>query len=115
MKTTIHPSEYRAVVFEDLSNGFKFLTRSTIKTDATTKWEDGNDYPLVKVHVTSQSHPFFTGQEKLLDIEGRVDKFRSRQDAAKKAAEERAARAAASKTKPSKKIKIDETKEIIGR
>lgn len=115
MKSNIHPSEYRAVVFEDLSNGFRFLTRSTIKADETTKWEDGNEYPVVKVHITSQSHPFFTGQEKLLDIEGRVDKFRARQEAAKKAAEVRAARAAASKKKPAKKAKADETKKTLGR
>ena len=115
MKSSIHPSEYRAVVFEDLSNGFKFLTRSTIKADETTKWEDGNEYPLVKVHITSQSHPFFTGQEKLLDIEGRVDKFRARQEAAKKAAEDRAARATAAKSKPAKKPKADESKKTLGR
>lgn len=113
MKANIHPSEYRPVVFEDLSNGFKFLTRSTIKSDETTKWEDGNEYPIVKVHITSQSHPFFTGQEKLVDIEGRVDKFRARQEAAKKAADDRAARAAAAKAKPAKKPKADETKTIV--
>lgn len=113
MKANIHPSEYRAVVFEDLSNGFRFLTRSTIKADETTKWDDGNEYPLVKVHITSQSHPFFTGQEKLLDMEGRVDKFRARQEAAKKAAEDRAARMA--KTKPAKKPKADAEKKTIGR
>jgi large subunit ribosomal protein L31 len=113
MKSNIHPSEYRAVVFEDLSNGFKFLTRSTIKSDETTKWEDGNEYPIVKVHITSQSHPFFTGTEKLLDIEGRVDRFRARQEAAKKAAEDRAARMA--KTKPTKKTKTDVEKKTIGR
>lgn len=110
MKVDLHPKDYRAVVFEDLSNGFRFLTRSTIKTDETTKWEDGQEYPLVKVHITSASHPFFTGQEKLVDIEGRVDKFRARQDAAKKAAEEKAARIAAQKSKPAKKPKADETK-----
>lgn len=109
MKSNIHPKEYRAVVFEDLSNGFKFLTKSTIKSDETIKWEDGNEYPLVKVHITSASHPFFTGQEKLLDIEGRVDKFLARQAAGKKAVEERIAKAA-SKTKikakktPAKKL-----------
>ncbi len=110
MKTAIHPNDYRPVVFEDLNNGFKFLTRSTIKTDETVKWEDGNEYPLVKVHITSASHPFFTGQEKLVDIEGRVDKFRARQEAAKKAAEEKAARLKAAKAKPAKKPKLDETK-----
>lgn len=111
MKANLHPADYRPVVFEDLSNGFRILTRSTIKTDESTKWEDGQEYPLVKVHITSASHPFFTGQEKLVDIEGRVDKFRARQDAAKKAAEVRAARVAAQKAKPAKKPKADETSE----
>ncbi len=85
MKKTIHPSNYRAVVFEDLNDGSRFLTRSTIKADETIKWEDGNEYPLVKVHISSTSHPFFTGQEKLVDIEGRVDRFKARQEAAKAA------------------------------
>lgn len=112
MKANLHPAEYRPVVFEDLSNGFRFLTKSSIKTDETTKWEDGSEYPLVKLHITSTSHPFFTGQEKLVDIEGRVDKFRARQEAGKKAAEEKAARAAAAKKKPNKKPKADETKTV---
>lgn len=111
MKTNLHPADYRPVVFEDLSNGFKFLTKSTIKTEESITWEDGNEYPLVKVHITSTSHPFFTGQEKLVDIEGRVDKFRARQEAAKKAAAERAERLAKAKAKPAKKPKADETKE----
>ncbi len=112
MKTNLHPSDYRPVVFEDLSNGFRFLTKSSIKSDETTKWEDGNEYPIVKLHITSTSHPFFTGQEKLIDIEGRVDKFRARQEAGKKAAEEKAVRAAAAKKKPAKKAKTDETKSV---
>ena len=78
MKQSIHPDNYRLVVFEDLNNGFKFITRSTVDASETTKWEDGNDYPLVKVHITSASHPFFTGEERILDIEGRVDKFKAR-------------------------------------
>lgn len=89
MKKDIHPKNYRPVVFEDLNNGFKFLTRSTVTTDETTKWEDGNEYPLVKVHITSQSHPFFTGEERIVDIEGRVDKFKARAEAAAKAREAR--------------------------
>jgi len=112
MKTNLHPSDYRPVVFEDLSNGFRFLTKSSIKSDETTKWEDGNEYPIVKLHITSTSHPFFTGQEKLIDIEGRVDKFRARQEAGKKAAEEKAVRAAVAKKKPAKKPKLDETKTV---
>lgn len=93
MKKSIHPSSYRPVVFEDLNNGFRFLTRSTVATDDTTKWEDGNDYPLVKVHITSTSHPFFTGEERIVDIEGRVDKFKARAEAAAKARETRMATA----------------------
>ena len=89
MKKDIHPKSYRPVVFEDLNNGFKFLTRSTVATEETVKWEDGKEYPLVKVHITSQSHPFFTGEERIVDIEGRVDKFKARAEAATKAREAR--------------------------
>jgi large subunit ribosomal protein L31 len=84
MKKDLHPKAYRPVVFQDLNNGFTFMTRSTVATDETTKWEDGNEYPLVKIHISSASHPFFTGQEKLVDIEGRVDRFKARQEAAAK-------------------------------
>ena len=98
MKKDIHPSDYRTVVFEDLSNGFKFLSKSTAKTNETTKWTDGKEYPVVKVHISSASHPFYTGDEKLLDIEGRVDKFEAR---AKAAAKAKAAKIAGNK-KPAK-------------
>lgn len=90
MKKDIHPKNYRLVVFEDLNNGDKFITRSTISSDETTKWEDGKEYPLVKLHITSTSHPFFTGEERVLDIEGRVDKFKARAKAAEAAREARA-------------------------
>jgi large subunit ribosomal protein L31 len=93
MKTSIHPDDYRLVVFEDLNNGNKFLTRSTVSTDGTIKWEDGNEYPLVKVHITSSSHPFFTGEERILDIEGRVDKFKARAAAGQASKDKRAAAA----------------------
>ena len=89
MKKDIHPKNYRPVVFQDLNNGFKFLTRSTVATEETIKWEDGSEYPLVKVHITSQSHPFFTGEERIVDIEGRVDRFKARAEAASKAREAR--------------------------
>jgi len=89
MKKTIHPTTYRAVVFEDLNNGFRFLTRSTVAAEETITWEDGNEYPLIKVHITSTSHPFFTGEERIVDIEGRVDKFKARAEAAAKAKEAR--------------------------
>lgn len=84
MKKDLHPTNYRPVVFQDLNNGTAFVTRSTVITEETIKWEDGNEYPLVKVHISATSHPFFTGQEKLVDIEGRVDKFKARQEAAAK-------------------------------
>lgn len=90
MKKDIHPTNYRPVVFQDLNNGFSFLTRSTVATDDTIKWEDGNEYPLVKVHISSASHPFFTGEERIVDIEGRVDKFKARAKAAEAARDARA-------------------------
>jgi large subunit ribosomal protein L31 len=75
MKKDIHP-EYRAVVFQDVSSDFSFLTRSTIKTRETVTWTDGKEYPLVKVEVSSHSHPFYTGKQKIVDTAGRVDRFR---------------------------------------
>lgn len=75
MKKDIHP-EYREVVFQDISSDFKFLTRSTIKTRETIVWEDGKEYPLYKVEVSSQSHPFYTGKQNIVDTAGRVDRFR---------------------------------------
>ncbi len=89
MKTGIHPDNYRLVVFQDLNNGWSFLTRSTAASEETIKWEDGNEYPLVKVHISSASHPFFTGEERIVDIEGRVDKFKARAAAAKAARQKR--------------------------
>jgi large subunit ribosomal protein L31 len=74
MKKGIHP-DYRPVVFQDSSAGFSILTRSTIRSNETVKWEDGNTYPLVKLEISSASHPFFTGKQKLLDTTGRVEKF----------------------------------------
>lgn len=78
MKSSIHPQNYRAVVFSDDQAGFAFLTQSTATTDDTIKWEDGNTYPLIKVHISSASHPFFTGEEKIIDTEGRVDRFKAK-------------------------------------
>ncbi|MGD9020887.1 MAG: type B 50S ribosomal protein L31 [Lysobacterales bacterium] len=77
MKPDIHP-EYREVVFQDVSSDFAFLTRSTVKTKETIEWEDGKEYPLVKVEVSSASHPFYTGKHKLMDTGGRVDRFKRR-------------------------------------
>jgi len=74
MKKEIHPN-YRLVVFQDNSANFSFLTRSTVKTRDTIKWEDGNEYPLYKLDISSASHPFYTGQQRLVDTEGRVERF----------------------------------------
>ena len=82
MKKNLHPTEYRHVVFSDEVAGFAFLTRSTADSKETIKWEDGNEYPLVKMHISSASHPFFTGEEKIIDTEGRVDRFKRAQEMA---------------------------------
>ena len=78
MRKDIHPKEYRAVVFKDMSNDTAFLSKSTIRTKDTIIWEDGKEYPLVKLEISNTSHPFFTGKVKLVDTAGRVDKFRSK-------------------------------------
>ena len=74
MKKGIHP-EYKEVVFYDTSSDFKFLTKSTMTSKETIKWEDGNEYPLVKIEVSSASHPFYTGKKLFVDTAGRVEKF----------------------------------------
>ena len=78
MKNEIHPDSYRLVVFQDKSADFKFLTRSCAATKETIEWEDGNEYPLVNVEISSASHPFYTGKQKILDSGGRVERFRKR-------------------------------------
>jgi large subunit ribosomal protein L31 len=78
MKKDIHPTDYRFVVFKDMSNDYAFLSKSTVKTKETIKWEDGNEYPLVKLEISHTSHPFYTGKMQLVDTAGRVDKFRNR-------------------------------------
>ena len=77
MKKDGHPN-YRQVVFVDVSNDYRFLTRSTVKTKDTTRWEDGNEYPLYKLDTSSESHPFYTGTQKMVDTAGRVEKFRQK-------------------------------------
>lgn len=74
MKQGIHP-EYREVVFFDTSSDFKFLTKSTMTSDETIKWEDGKEYPVIKIEVSSASHPFYTGKKIFVDTAGRVEKF----------------------------------------
>ncbi len=78
MKQGIHPENYRLVVFKDMSNETSFLSRSTTNTKETIKWEDGNEYPLVKLEISYTSHPFFTGKMQLVDTAGRIDKFKTR-------------------------------------
>ncbi|OLO42261.1 50S ribosomal protein L31 [Alkalihalophilus pseudofirmus] len=77
MKPEIHP-EYRKVVFLDTSTGFKFLSGSTKYSNESIEWEDGNTYPLLKVEVSADSHPFYTGKQKLNDVGGRVDRFKKK-------------------------------------
>ena len=114
MRKDIHPDNYRLVVFEDLNNKERIITRSTVASDETTKWDDGNDYPLVKVHISASSHPFFTGEERILDIEGRVDKFKARAAAGKANKDKRAAAAQKSAKRTAAKIEKAETKgEIV--
>lgn len=78
MKKEIHPESYRMVVFKDMSNDHSFLTRSTTPSSETVTWEDGNEYPLVKVEISNTSHPFYTGKAMFVDTAGRIDKFKKR-------------------------------------
>jgi len=96
MKNDIHPS-YNEVVFLDTSTGFKFLTRTTMSSKETVTWEDGKDYPLVKVDISSASHPYYTGKMKYVDSAGRVEKFQKKYnwDKRKQAAKDKAAEAEA--------------------
>ena len=75
MKKDLHPKDYRFVVFQDVSCDYSFLTRSTINTKDTIKWEDGKEYPLYKMDISNKSHPYFTGQQNLVDTAGRIEKF----------------------------------------
>ena len=108
MKSSIHPQDYRLVVFSDEQAGFSFLTKSTAQSEETVKWEDGNEYPLVKVHISSKSHPFFTGEEKIIDTEGRVDRFKARAEAAEKRKAELAAKAKKANARKASKKNSDE-------
>lgn len=84
MKKDIHPENYRHVIFEDVTSGKRFLIGSTIDTDKTDTWDDGKEYPVFQVEISSASHPFYTGQSKTIDTAGRVEKFKARAAAAKK-------------------------------
>ena len=76
MKQGIHPEAYRFVVFKDMSNNTSFLGKSTANTKETIKWEDGNEYPVIKLEISNTSHPFYTGKNMLVDTAGRIDKFK---------------------------------------
>ncbi len=78
MRDGIHPKNYRLVVFKDMSNGTMFLTRSGAVSKEVIKWEDGNEYPLLKLEISNTSHPFYTGQKMLVDTAGRIDKFKKK-------------------------------------
>lgn len=78
MKNDIHPEEYRLVVFKDMSNDYAFMCKSTATTKDTITWEDGNEYPLIKLEISHKSHPFYTGKMQLVDTAGRIDKFKNR-------------------------------------
>ena len=78
MKKNTHPENYRTCVFKDMSTDFAILTKSCADTNEKIKWEDGNEYPLIKLEISHKSHPFFTGKMQFVDTAGRVDKFRNR-------------------------------------
>lgn len=78
MKKNIHPTNYRKVVFRDMSNEHMFLSRSTAASKETVVWEDGNEYPVIKLEISNTSHPFYTGKNMLVDTAGRIDKFKKR-------------------------------------
>lgn len=108
MKTDLHPKDYRPVVMQDPSAGFAFLTQSTAKTDKTIKWEDGKEYPLLEVYISSASHPFYTGKETMIDTEGRVDRFKARAEAAKARQTALASKAKKATTRAAKQPKDDQ-------
>lgn len=105
MKKDLHPSDYRPVVFQDLNDSSTVIVRSTAPAEETITL-GGVEYPLIKVHISSSSHPFFTGEERIVDVEGRVDKFKARQAAAAKAREARSS----AKPKAEKKAKTEAQK-----
>ena len=84
MKKNIHPENYRLVVFKDMSNDYSFISKSCAPSNETIKWEDGNEYPVIKLEISHKSHPFFTGKIQLVDTAGRIDKFKNRYSKQKK-------------------------------
>jgi large subunit ribosomal protein L31 len=84
MKKNIHPENYRLVVFKDMSNDYSFISKSCAPSNETIVWEDGNEYPIIKLEISHKSHPFFTGKIQLVDTAGRIDKFKNRYSKQKK-------------------------------
>ena len=108
MKKEIHPDNYRLVVFQDVSCDYSFLTRSTVKTSDTIKWEDGKEYPLYKLEISDRSHPYFTGKQNLVDSAGRIEKFNRKYKISTDQAVE-----SADKTQVSKEAPADEKVEPV--
>jgi large subunit ribosomal protein L31 len=109
MKKNLHPTNYRPVVFQDLNNNTTYLTRSTVATQDTITLE-GAEYPLVKVHISGSSHPFFTGEERIVDIEGRVDRFKARAERGQAARGQRAVAAKKQAARQASRVKKAEAK-----
>lgn len=78
MKKDIHPKNYRLVIFKDMSNEYSFITHSTAASKETAEWEDGKEYPVIKLDISHTSHPFYTGKQQLVDTAGRIDKFKTK-------------------------------------
>lgn len=114
MKKDLHPDSYRPVVFQDLNNNTAYLTRSTVATSETITL-DGTEYPLVKIHISSSSHPFYTGEERIIDIEGRVDRFKARREAGAAAREKRASAAKKQTARRTAKAEKAATKKVSPR
>jgi large subunit ribosomal protein L31 len=111
MKKDLHPKNYRPVVFQDLNNNTTYLTRSTVASDERITL-DGIEYPLVKVHISASSHPFYTGEERIVDIEGRVDRFKAQTARAKAAREARMAAAQNQAKRATAKAEKTESKKL---
>jgi len=105
MKKDIHPQNYREVIFTDTSSGQRFLISSTVETDKKDKWDDGKEYPMKEIEISSASHPFYTGKDTVVDTAGRVEKFKARKAAAKGEIKSKAVKKAEKKTKREKSKK----------
>ena len=110
MKKDLHPKNYRPVVFQDESANFAFLTYSTANSEETIKWTDGKEYPLIKLQISSASHPFYTGEEKIIDTEGRIDRFKARFKAAEDRKSALANKAVKAAKAAAKKAEVAEVK-----